>query len=129
MKSVSAGYTLLEMVVVLSILAMATAIAAPMGSRMIATWRNATQVQDVIGQIEYLPSTVRSSGNPLLAGPDDSSHLPIKLPDGWTLQLHEPLKILVNGDCSSATATLTTTTQQIDLQVEAPFCHVKRDSS
>lgn len=124
----AAGYTLLEMVVVMSILALATAVAAPLGYRMIGSWRNATGVQDVIGQIEQLPSTVRDSGDTLRTGPDGPP-LPITLPEGWTLQLHEPLQVLANGSCSSTTATLTTTTQQIDLAVEAPFCHVRRDPS
>lgn len=127
MNRAAAGYTLLEMVVVMAIVAMAAAVAAPMGYRMIASWRNATQVQDVIGQIEQLPSTVRDSGNPLQAGPKENP-LPIKLPDGWTLELHEPLHVLANGACSSATATLSTPTQHIGLSVEAPFCHVRRDS-
>lgn len=126
MNKAAAGYTLLEMVVVMSVLAMATAVVAPMGSRMIATWRNATQVQDVISQIEHLPSTVRDSGSPLNASADGSP-LPVKLPTGWTLKLQEPLQVLANGACSNTTATLTTTTQRIDMHVEAPFCHVRRD--
>lgn len=126
MNYAAAGYTLLEMVVVMTILAMATAVAAPMGSRMIGAWSNATQVQDVLGQIEQLPSTVRDSGKPLQAGPDGEP-LPVKLPQGWKLELHQPLHILANGACSSATATLVTPRQQIDVHVEAPFCHVKRD--
>lgn len=126
MNGPAAGYTLLEMVVVMSVLAMATAVVAPMGSRMIETWRNATQVQDVVSQIEHLPSTARDSGSPLDSG-KDGKQLPLTLPAGWSLDLQQPLHVLANGACSSATATLITTTQRIDMQVEAPFCHVRRD--
>lgn len=125
MNAPASGYTLLEMVVVLAIIAMATAMVAPMGYRMIGSWRDATQVQDVLGQLERLPTVVRDSGNPL----DTSQHnmeLPIKLPPDWQLHFDQPLRVLANGACNNAAATLTTPHQTITLHIDAPFCRVQR---
>src|SRR5690606_24003272 len=82
----SRGYTLLEMVVVMAILAMATAIAAPPSYRMIRSWQEATQVEDVMQQLERLPSAVRSSGNPLSADTGQGIDL-IDLPRDWTVRM------------------------------------------
>ena len=119
------GYTLLELVVVMSILAMATALAAPPSYRMIRTWQEATQVQDVIEQIEHLPSTVRDSGKPLDTD-TEGSKLPVDLPEDWTLHMQTPLRVLANGACSDAQATLVTAQQSIELRIQAPFCGVQR---
>ena len=119
------GYTLLELVVVMGILAMATALVAPPSYRMIRSWQESTQVQDVIEQIERLPSTVRASGKPLETDTKGST-LPVDLPQDWTLRMETPLRVLANGACSDAEATLMTAQQAIDLRIAAPFCRVQR---
>lgn len=119
------GYTLLELVVVMAILAMATAIAAPPSYRMIRTWQEATQVDDVLQQIARLPGTVRSGGNPLDLKADDGI-ASIALPPGWTLQLETPLKVLANGACSDAQGILNTGRQIVAFRIAAPFCRVQR---
>jgi len=119
------GYTLLEMIVVMAILAMATALAAPPSYRMIRSWQEATQVEDVIQQLERLPSSVRTSGNPLSASADSGVKL-IDLPQDWTLHLDAPLQIQANGVCSDAQGTLTTPYQTVEFRVLAPFCRVQR---
>ncbi|MGB3394186.1 MAG: type II secretion system protein [Stenotrophomonas sp.] len=125
MKSYPQGYTLLEMVVVMAILAMATAIAAPPSYRMIRSWQEATQVEDVMQQLERLPSAVRASGNPLLATIDGRAEL-IDLPQGWTLHMAPPLHVQANGACSDAQGRLATAYQTIEFQVQAPFCRIQR---
>lgn len=125
MNSPASGYTLLEMVVVLAILAMATAMVAPMGYRMIGSWRDATAVQNVLGQLEQLPTAVRDSGNPLDTSRHDAK-LPVALPPDWQLHFNQPLRVLANGACNSTTATLSTPHQVIDLRIDAPFCRVQR---
>ncbi len=119
------GYTLLELVVVMAILAMATALVAPPSYRMIQTWQEATEVQDVIEQIERLPGTVRARGKPLATDAEDSK-VPVDLPQDWTLRMETPLRILANGACSDAQATLITAQQSIELRIQAPFCRVQR---
>ena len=119
------GYTLLEMVVVMAILAMATAVAAPPSYRMVRSWQEATRVDDVMQQLERLPSSVRASGNPLQVQAEGGIEL-IELPADWTLQMRTPLSVLANGACSDARGTLDTTSQTIEFQVHAPFCRISR---
>lgn len=119
------GYSLLEMIVVMAILAMATAIAAPPSYRMIRSWQEATQVEDVIQQLERLPSAVRTSGNPLSASAESDIKL-IDLPQDWALRMAPPLQVQANGVCSDAQGTLTTTYQTVELRILAPFCRIQR---
>ena len=119
------GYTLLELVVVMAILAMATAIAAPPSYRMILSWQEATQVEDVLQQMEQLPGTVRASGRPL-DGERNGGIPVIALPEGWSLRMATPLRVLANGACSDAHGTLATQQQSIDFRILAPFCRVER---
>ena len=119
------GYTLLEMIVVMAILAMATAIAAPPSYRMIRSWQEATQVEDVMQQLERLPSATLVSGKPLLASADGGIEL-IELPQDWTLHMRTPLRVQANGACSDARGVLTTQHQTVEFQIQAPFCRVQR---
>ena len=119
------GYTLLELVVVMAILAMATAMAAPAGYRMIRSWQEATQVDDVLQQMERLPSAVRASGNPLDVAAEGGI-APVTLPEGWTLRATTPLRVQANGACSEAEAALTTGHQTVAFKIHAPFCRVER---
>lgn len=119
------GYTLLELVVVMAILAMATALVAPPSYRMIRTWQEATQVQDVIEQLERLPGTVRAIGNQLDTDAK-GSNVPVNLPQDWSLRMQTPLRVQANGACSDAQATLVTAQQSIELRIHTPFCRVER---
>lgn len=119
------GYTLLELVVVMAILAMTTALAAPPSYRMVRSWQESTQVKDVIEQLERLPGKVRTSGNPLTVTADTIT-APVGLPQGWTLKMEEPLHVQANGACSNAQGVLTTAQQSIPLRIQAPFCRVQR---
>lgn len=119
------GYTLLELVVVMAILAMATAIAAPPSYRMIRSWQEATQVDDVLQQLERLPGTVRASGRPL-EGKANGGIAAVALPEGWSLRMTTPLRVLANGACSDAQGVLTTTQQSVDFRILAPFCRIER---
>ena len=119
------GYTLLEMVVVMAIIAIATAIAAPPSYRMVRSWQEATQVEDVIQQLERLPSTVRASGNPLSADAGGGIDL-VNLPQDWALRMDTPLRVQANGACSQAQGTLVTSYQTVEFRVLAPFCRIER---
>lgn len=137
------GYTLLEMVVVLALLAMATALVAPAGYRMIQAWRDASEVDAVVGELRALSWRARMQGNafhvpagatlPLASGsrsadrdPSPSVPFELNLPDGWSLAFDTPLKVGANGVCQDSRATLSTLRQVVRLRIEAPFCRVGR---
>lgn len=119
------GYTLLEMVVVMAILAMATALVAPPSYRMMRSWQEATQLEDAIQQLERLPTKARRDGTQLDAAAQADTRI-IDLPDEWSLRMSTPLRVQANGACSDARATLTTRHQTIPLRIQAPFCRTTR---
>lgn len=97
----SGGFTLLELVVVLALLGLATALVAPAGFRTIATWRRATDVDAAMGALMALTARARQEGRAFRfdAGSVDASQL-TGMPDGWTVQLDAPLVVQANGACS-----------------------------
>lgn len=138
------GYTLLEMIVVVALLGLATAMVAPAGYRMVASWRESTDVQTVLKTISQLPMQARDAGRELRLLPDSgdarvvtfapgstdsrpsiSDLAMVPLPDGWSLQLDSPLVIRANGACSGSTGTLITRRQRLTLQIQAPFCRTR----
>lgn len=137
------GYTLLEMVVVITLLGLATAMVAPAGYRMIGSWREATAVQQVVKSLASLPLAARAAGRDLrilppppasaarVFAPDASTAAPtsdvglIDLPEGWAIQFKEPLLVRANGACSNSQGTLVTQRQHVEFDVEAPFCRVR----
>lgn len=137
------GYTLLEMVVVVAILGLATSLVAPAGWRMAASWRESTQLEEVKKSLASLPLLARDEGRELrmesisenpdvmvFAAHDASQDSPqsdislIELPEGWTLDFKEPLVVRPNGACSDGRGTLSTPRQTLDFKIEAPFCRL-----
>src|SRR5690606_38189932 len=85
------GYTLLEMVVVVALLALTTAMVAPAGLRMIQSWRDADDVKRVLGKVAALPVSARDRGREWRLPPEDEAAVAeaVALPEGWRLVLHE----------------------------------------
>ena len=86
------GFTLLELVVVLALLALATALVAPQGFRMIESWRRATDVDAALGAMAALGASAQAQARRLefKAGAIPAADLP-GIPDGWDIVLSEPL--------------------------------------
>lgn len=123
----SRGYTLLEMVVVMALLALATALVAPSGYRMIQTWREADGVERVLRELTGLPVTARATGRELHFGSDAPRELStvVTLPEGWRLTLDAPLTVRANGACNDSGGVLLTKRQAVRFKLVAPFCQVR----
>ena len=129
MSARTGGYTLLEMVVVIALLALATAMVAPASFRMIQSWRNADDVQRVLSELAAISVAARTDGRDWLLAPgeeEETLRKVVNLPEGWQLRLTTPLQVRANGACTSSDAWLRTGYQSIPLRVEAPFCRVRR---
>ena len=123
----SAGYTLLEMVIVLAVMALATAMVAPASYRMIGTWREAGEVEQVMAQLAALPVKARVDGRELRLQPEDGEALAklVQLPEGWQLKLDAPLRVGANGACGGTRGTLRTLRQTLNFEIDPPFCKVR----
>lgn len=121
------GYTLLEMLVVIGLFALATSLVAPMSYRMAESWRESTRVDAVLQQLAALPLRARDTGRQLeLTGADATAAADIELPEGWQLVFAQPLMVRANGACSHAEGHLQTSRQTIAFVVQPPFCRVQR---
>lgn len=134
------GFTLLEMVVVLALMGLATAMVAPGAYRMVASWREASDVDVVMKSLASLPLAARDAGRELRLLPTQDGAVRIfspgtetedaqrsdvdliEMPEGWTLVFDTPLVVRANGACSSSSGTLVTLRQRLPFVMEAPFC-------
>ncbi|MGN6113639.1 MAG: prepilin-type N-terminal cleavage/methylation domain-containing protein [Luteimonas sp.] len=122
------GFTLLELVVVLALLGLATALVAPQGFRMIETWRRATDVDTALGALAALGARAHDSGKALRypAGPIAADALP-GIPDGWTVVLDAPLEARANGACNATTGELRSGRYVRRFAVQSPYCRIELD--
>lgn len=121
------GFTLLELVVVLALLGLATALVAPAGFRTIATWRRATDVDAAMGVLVAVAARARLEGRALRfdAGDVDAARLE-GLPEGWTVHLETPLVVQANGACSGSHGQLRQDGGYVRTFVlQAPFCRAE----
>ncbi|WP_447585087.1 prepilin-type N-terminal cleavage/methylation domain-containing protein [Pseudoxanthomonas mexicana] len=122
------GFTLLELVVVLALLALATALVAPSGFRMIASWQRATEVDASLQAVSALGSTAAQAGRgrELEIGPVGDGVLR-GLPEGWQVDLDAPLTVQANGACGDSHGRIRGPDgYEQPFEVQAPFCRTRR---
>ena len=135
-RATAAGYTLLEMIVVLVIMGLALGLAGTWMFSFIGTWRANVHRDTILGEIQHLPILARETGRgfsvqDLPAAASTAAQAPprLRLPPGWTVHFDPPLRILANGACSPAHFVLGDGTRQWGASVEAPYCATVLDGA
>lgn len=140
------GFTLIEMLFVLFLVAMITALVAPNTERLYASIAGKTDREYILDQFAGLGHMALRHGQAYVVSPpgpngpeaEVSSTAPaappllanalpyvIDLPEGWSIELDRPLVVGANGVCFGATLTLHHEgTIEARLALEAPYCRV-----
>jgi general secretion pathway protein G len=125
------GFTLLEMIVVLAILGLATAMVAPAAIRGIDSWRRQSELDAVLDQVRALPGEARARGRAIEISDDSlkGKTPPLHVADDWTLGVPTPWSVSANGVCAGGEVTIGNDIGRRTITVSAPFCDpvVKRE--
>ncbi len=118
------GVTLLELLVVLAIVGLVVAVAAPRMIQVSESLSAAGERRDVINRIGALGYRARQQGEGFVLErlPANDGEVPLSLPRGWTLQASEPVTWRANGVCLGGRLQLRKGDWQGTLVLEPPLC-------
>lgn len=138
------GFTLLELLVVMAILAGLVAIALPQFNNLFSRVQASFQRTDIEQQLLQLPQQVRESGRSgVLADPAEKGgpanavgnslarsdgalervqRLQITLPAGWTMHIPKPLFYHFTGACTGGEIDFSVPPQSFRYVLAAPLC-------
>ena len=129
------GFTLLELVVVLAIMALVVAVAAVRLRTFVEAWRANADRDTIFGVVQHLPVLARDSGRrlqiaslPAVAASAPDSAASLRWPEGWTAHFDPPLTVNPNGACADSTLLLSDGSHRYSARVAAPFCTVTLDA-
>ncbi len=139
----SAGFTLLEMIVVLVIVGIVAAVVAPNLPNFVEAVTNRTDRDRVLDEIAGLGTHARLQGRALLVWPDEAEITPgnsglpltilasydrhqLSLPPNWRLELDRPLLVRANGVCLGALLALQDASgRRYEYDLEGPYCRIQ----
>ena len=118
------GFTLLEMIVVLALLGLATALVVPSTLRGIDSWRRQAAMDGLLDQVRALPGEARASGRRVVVSDATlkGTSPPLWIEDDWTLIVPEPWQVAANGVCEPGEVRVANAYGQRVVRVAAPFC-------
>lgn len=125
----AAGFTLLEILVVLAIAGLLVSVTLPQMSGMAERVRIANERQAIVAEIENLGYRAYASGKTFVihaAGPASAPGMPampLDLPEGWRLRTSKPISYGVNGVCSGGSIELVGPDRHVErYQLKPPQC-------
>ena len=122
-----AGFTLLEMIVVLAILGLVSALVAPAAIRGIDSWRRQAAMDELLDGIRGLPGEARASGQSIEVSDEtlSSAAPPLRMDGDWTLAAPDAWQVRANGVCEGGRVLVRNELGERTITVAAPFCEAE----
>jgi general secretion pathway protein G len=127
----AAGFTLVEILVVLVIAGLVATLAMPEFRRLVASVEHSGQRKAILTQLDGLGYRAFSTGRPLVLAslPDANaaspSAAPLEVPAGWRLQVERPIRYAFNGQCSGGRITLVSPDERSEaFHLKPPLCRL-----
>ncbi len=128
------GFTLIELVVVLILIALVSGLALPNLSKFYSGLENSVQVSEFINSVNELGLLakqtssrykINSAQGKIIGGPKDYFSF---APDSWDITVTKPIIYLRNGACRGGEIKVVSRGNEIlSLKLEAPLCRVSLD--
>lgn len=98
---VARGFTLLELLVVLGLIAMMAALVAPRLQKTYQAIASSGERAETVRQLERLPLIARDQGRAIEIPEDGGAELSryLVLPEGWSVRALEPVMVEASGLC------------------------------
>lgn len=115
------GFTLLEVLITLVIVAAVSALLLPRFAAIEAGLRFALSRADIERQIEALTPRAFADGRPMTIGGAGETIL-LELPAGWRATTPQPIAIRADGICSGGVLTIDSGSERWDYRLDGPRC-------
>jgi len=122
----ASGFTLLELLIVLALIAMMAAMVAPRLQRTYDAVARSGERAEARRQLERLPLRARAAGQAIEipAGDAEAFARQVPLPEGWTMSAPAPLRIEANGICLGGDVAVQAPGLAETWRLSAPDCGV-----
>jgi prepilin-type N-terminal cleavage/methylation domain-containing protein len=118
-----AGFTLIEILTVLVIAGLLIAIAAPAVHNTLRTMARQSAIKQISGRIIELPYLTWLDGQARVLGGKDTNTIQLPLPEGWTLDITQPIRYAFNGICTGGSLVINGPDQwRQAYQLDGPLC-------
>ena len=128
------GFTLIEVLIVMVVLSLLTAMVVPNLSKVVGSLEQDAQLDRIRLILSYIPDLARSKKNDLVLSSDfelsaiqtgEIYSLP-ELPDGYHLSLEQNISYLANGFCSGGVVIIQSNEETYRWELLAPHCSPTR---
>lgn len=120
---ITAGFTLLEVVVVMAIMALAMGIILPRLGTFADSFGAAHDRETIIEAVASLGFVARTRGQ-VIEYTGQTEILPGEIPEGWQVQVDQPIRFHASGACDGGTVRVVGADREFVYRLEPPRCRV-----
>jgi general secretion pathway protein G len=135
-RRLARGFTLLELVVVLALVGLLTAIVVPRLYTALASVTTRTQLEGLVAQLDLLAVRAFALGVPVtLDEKSAATRLPdgepvLAVPEGWKITAARPIHFELSGFCEGGTVSITTPDGgSFNVRLAPPTCRAVLDDA